>query len=57
MTTTIIIKNEYAIYYIPTEDYFVVMEPSGDIIGWADTLNEAIDLIDGAEAIFAEWIW
>ena len=57
MTTIIAIRSEYTIYYVPTEDYFIVMEPSGDIIGWADTIEEATAIIDGAEAILAEWVW
>lgn len=55
MATIITVYEEYTIFYVVSDDIYIVEDPAGDFIGWSDDLAEAIDLVDGAEYIFNEW--
>lgn len=55
MATIITVYEEYTIFYIPSDDFYVVEDPAGEFICWTSDLAEAIDCIDGAEYILSEW--
>ena len=55
MFTIITVAYECPIYFISTDETFLVASPDEDIIGSTDTLAEAIELAEGMAEIFEEW--
>lgn len=55
MFTIITIAYDCPIYFITTDETFLVADPNEEIIGSTETLPEAIALAEGMAEIFEEW--
>lgn len=55
MFTIITIAYDCPIYFITTDETFLVADSNEEIIGSAETLPEAIAIAEGMAEIFEEW--